>query len=227
MRYTRRGVKGAPEIAHPPSTTPSKAGGRWPTLGGWPKWRSAVLKNAAVDAFYLPGIKRFPESRIRHRPPHQRRVVDDPLLVGGRNGDRSFQKTGRSVRFTYRGSQGSPKSRIRHRPPHQRRVVGDPLLVGGRNGDRPFQKTRRSMRFTYLGSGGSRNRASAIDRRIKGGRPMTHSWWVAKMAIGRFRKTGRSVRCTYRGSQGSPKSRNRHRPPHQRRVADDPLLAGG
>ena len=144
----------------------------------------------AADAFYMPMIWMFMESRTHHRPTYQRRVVGDLLLVGNRNDDWPLQKKLAVSVFYLQANRRFRKSRIRHRPPHQRRVVDDPLLVGGRNGDRPFQKTRRSMRFTYLGSGGSRNRASAIDRRIKGGRSMTHSWRVAEMAICRFGKCG-------------------------------------
>ena len=43
---------------------------------------------------------------------------------------------------------------------------------------------------------GLQNRAPGIDNRIKGGRPMARSWWVAEMAIGRFVKRG--GRCAVR-----------------------------
>ena len=44
------GAHRGPEIAHPLSIAPSNAGGRWLTLGGWPKWRRVVLEIGAADA---------------------------------------------------------------------------------------------------------------------------------------------------------------------------------
>ena len=38
------GITGVPKAALPLSTAPSRAGGRWLALVGWPKWRRGFLK---------------------------------------------------------------------------------------------------------------------------------------------------------------------------------------
>ena len=54
-----------PQTALPISTSPSDAGGRWLTLGRWPKWRREVLENGAVGAVYSPGITGAPRKKTR------------------------------------------------------------------------------------------------------------------------------------------------------------------
>ena len=53
-----------------------------------------------------------------------------------------------------------------------------------------IQKTQRAMCFTYRGSGGSRNRDSATNHRIEGGRLMAQPWRVVEMAINIFGELG-------------------------------------
>ena len=104
------------------------------------KTKISRFKNAAVDALYLPGIRRFPESRIRHIQPHQRQAADDPLLAGGQKWRSAASGNMAADALCLPGIRRFPESRTRRRPPHQMRA--------------------------------------------------THSWRVAKMAIGRFGKRG-------------------------------------
>ena len=73
------------KIAIPLSPTPTKAGGRWLTLSGWPKWRRGVLENGAVDAVYPPGITGAPRTALPLSTPHPMQVVDGSLLLGDQN----------------------------------------------------------------------------------------------------------------------------------------------
>ena len=72
-----RRIKGGRPTAH----------SRW-----WPKRRSAVSETGWQMRFTYRGSQGSPKSRPWHRQQNQRRVVDGPLLVGGRNGDRAFRK---------------------------------------------------------------------------------------------------------------------------------------
>ena len=92
--------------------------------------------------------------------------------------------------------------------------------------------------FPLPGARGSRNRASAIDRRIKVGRPTGGSYWAGRTTVGRFgQRGGRWVFATGRQrgpeiagppSTAVPKSGGRpRRPPYQSRAIDGPRLLGG
>ena len=97
-------VDGASETALPLSPYPSKPGGGWLTLGGWPGRRREVFESGVVDAVNIQGIARVPKTAppLSTAPP---KACGRWLSVGGwGKWRRGVLENGRLMRFTRRGS---------------------------------------------------------------------------------------------------------------------------